>query len=379
MRFLVTFAGGMAFLLAAAGVLPASDSARIRAIDYPARGAAMPTMPCQYARDLPLIALMGANTVRTYGLLPEGDRTFLSVLETSGLNWLAGFPVEDFSEPAFRAYAKRFRGQKRLIGYVFSKRNAAVLGSAAQILREVEPDRTPMLGAAVRDAGEMTGDVPGLSFWVWEARSRTIAAALRKASQPVLVSADAGAVEETEAAEGALGSVYGSFAEAGQGGVFQSAPTEFAGYETLTPMPVYYTLAGLWGGTFPEAWTEKEAPRLGSPDGPTSAGALVRLSGSALATAAAPYADEKWPYHLAGTCLCVAGAPARLGFVSAGEITAQIPLSAEPGSPPLVFYRAGQASNFLRIHVSEFSAGGFAGAVLEARDRSRELASRNRP
>ncbi|MGE5646389.1 MAG: hypothetical protein ACM336_11420 [Acidobacteriota bacterium] len=361
MRFLVTFA----CLLAAADALFAGQT-RIRAIDYPARAAAMPAMPCEYARDLPLIALMGANTVRTYGLLPEGHGAFLRVLDSTRLNWLAGFPVEDFPDTpraldAFRAYALRLRGTKRLTGYVFSKKNAALVAAAAEILRELEPERTPMLGIATRDAGDLASDVPGLSFWIWSGRG------LRKASRPLLIATTAAGADDTEATEGALGGVYGSFAEAGDGGVFRSSPTEFAGYETLTPMPVYYTLAGLWGGTFPEAWTEKRAPLLASPDGPTSAGALVRLPGGALATAAAPYADESWPYHLAETCLCVAGAPARLGFVSASQITAQIPPSAEPGSPPLVLYRAGQASNFVRIHVSEFSAGGFAGAVLEAR------------
>lgn len=85
----------------------------------------------------------------------------------------------------------------------------------------------------------------------------------------------------------------------------------------------------------------------------------------------APYADESWPYHLAGTCLCLAGAPARMSFLSPRAVTAQIPTGAEPGPRLLIFYRAGQASDPVRIDIGEFSTVTSAGPVIEASLRPR--------
>jgi uncharacterized protein (TIGR03437 family) len=51
---------------------------------------------CLYARDLPLIAAMGANTIRTTGMVSPDDRAFRAVLDRTGLYWLAGFPLESF-------------------------------------------------------------------------------------------------------------------------------------------------------------------------------------------------------------------------------------------------------------------------------------------
>lgn len=51
---------------------------------------------CLYARDFPLIAAMGANTVRTTGLVRPDDRAFGALLDRTGLYWLAGFPLKGF-------------------------------------------------------------------------------------------------------------------------------------------------------------------------------------------------------------------------------------------------------------------------------------------
>ncbi len=81
----------------------------------------------------------------------------------------------------------------------------------------------------------------------------------------------------------------------------------------------------------------------------------------------APYSDETWPFHLGGACLCIDGQPARLSFVGARTLTAQVPPSLEAGEARVVFYRAGQASNVIPLHISEFSAGGRSEPALEAR------------
>jgi len=393
-RLLCCLAAAAALLPIWAADAPAPAPFRIRGVAYPGRSAPMPATPCLYARDLPLIALMGANTVRTYGLLPEGDRTFAAVLDSTGLGWLAGFPLDEFYDPrqpiaaerarildTFRKYALRFRGERRLIGYVFGEEVTegydrkfagapsdfySLFAEAAAILREIEPARTPGLATAVGDPGEMANEVPGLSFWCWNAHSRTIPEA-GKPSRPVLLSEDDGLGADLEPSGGLLGGVYANFTGAGETGIFRSAPIGLAGLDTLTARDVYYRLAGLWRGTFPQSWTEKEAPRLAAPNGTASPGALARLLGTALVSAAVPYADESWPYHLAGACLCVAGAPARLSFVARRGVIAQIPAAVAPGPHPLVFYRAGQASNLTEIRISEYPAVTFAGPVLEAK------------
>src|SRR5512138_1006451 len=61
---------------------------------------------CGFARDLPLAATMGANTVRTYRLLPDGESSLASLLETTGLYWLADFPLDSFYDSG-RSLAER--------------------------------------------------------------------------------------------------------------------------------------------------------------------------------------------------------------------------------------------------------------------------------
>jgi hypothetical protein len=383
-------------LMAGAPVIPAAQAGAapfavpVRGIAYPGRSTPVPEAACLYARDLPLIALTGANTVRTYGLIPGADRTFAAVLESTRLNWLAGFPLDSFYDrsrtlasqqgaiiEAFRRYALRFRGERRLTGYIlgedvtvdYAEKFAGppsdyyrLLEAAAAVLAGIEPEHTPALGAGTSDRAELAREVPGLAFWSWNAGVRAPGEALPRASRPVLLSEEGG---RDAGAPAGPGGVYASFT--GEDGLFRSAPTGYPALDTLAPRGLYYALAGQWGGTFPAAWEEVRAPRLGTSAATVSPGALVRLSGAALLQAAAPYADESWPYHLAGTCLCVGNVPARLSFVAPGTLTALVPPAAAPGTQTLVYYRAGVASNFIQVRLSELSKATLAGPVLDAR------------
>ena len=51
---------------------------------------------CLYARDFPLIAGMGANTVRTQAIISPEDGAFRGSLADADLYWLAGFPLDRF-------------------------------------------------------------------------------------------------------------------------------------------------------------------------------------------------------------------------------------------------------------------------------------------
>ena len=73
-----------------------------------------PSATCPYARDLPLIAALGANTVRTYAMIPAGDTVFLNVLASSNLYWLAGFPLDQFYDPTAPSPPRRPRSSRPL-------------------------------------------------------------------------------------------------------------------------------------------------------------------------------------------------------------------------------------------------------------------------
>ena len=413
-------------------------------------GSRMAASPCRYARDLPLVAALGANTVRTPALLPEDDKSFVWLLESAGLYWLAGFPLEPYYDAAqtimarqrqildaFREYARRFRGQRRLIGYVFGAEVAseyarkfagsssdfyALLAEAAAVLRELEPEETPLLATAVSDPAELAQSPAGLSFWCWNASpGRTFGGRLeevrRKAAKPVLISEfgvdafdqRAGAEDEQGQAEAAvtlageiesagwlLGGVYHGFLDEwwrggpeasrhaaggsphsgfpdgfrndGWFGIFRATATERPGLDSLRPRAVFRVLAGRWGSS--AAPMADRTPRLARLENAASGaelaapGALVRLSGEGFS--AATKTAESWPLHLDQTCLCLGTAPARLGMLAPGELTAQVPPEVAPAETTAVVYRAGAASNFLPARLRRYAPGIFPRGVLWA-------------
>jgi len=244
--------------------------------------------PCGWARDLPLMAAMGANTVRTYQLLSGDDTTFTALLGTTGLHWLAGFPLEPYYDPnssisarrdeilaAFRSYAQRFGGEPRLIAFVFGSGVVdnynlkfagpvtdfySLLEDAAAVLQELQPDAPAMLTTTAGTASVLQESPAGLSFWMYNAGpvadlSAAISQIRHGSALPVLVAeygADALDDQTTvrltlqiAADTSLLGGVYATFADdpsSGQRlGIFQRVAPN------LQPRQAYQTLAGLWG------------------------------------------------------------------------------------------------------------------------------------
>ena len=161
---------------------------------------------CLYARDFPLIATLGANTIRTLAMVPPGDRAFQVSLDDAGLYWLAGFPLDRFYGAGetlspdsaqgqslrsrileeFAAYVEAWGRHPRLIAFVFgddvtSDYGTKFLGSPADfysLLRQaaaiIQEDRDGLLvTTAVSGESQIgafdlgTNDVsqPDIAFW----------------------------------------------------------------------------------------------------------------------------------------------------------------------------------------------------------------------
>ena len=188
---------------------------------------------CLYARDLPLISAMGANTVRTLAKVRPDDRVFHFVLERTGLYWLAGFPLEPYFDAgrslspdtpdgralrgeilaAFQQYVEFSRGP-RVIAFVFGDDVArdydekfggpprdfySLLAEAATVARAdgggalvtttvSDPEQ---IGSA--EFGTDDGAQPDLAFWSLnlegaDSIEEQLAAVTAETGKPVLVS-----------------------------------------------------------------------------------------------------------------------------------------------------------------------------------------------
>ncbi len=163
---------------------------------------------CLYARDFPLIAGLGANTVRTLSMVRPGDGAFQNALDSSNLYWLAGFPLDRFYNKAtslspaseqgaalrsqilteFRAFVETWKSEPRLIAFVFGEDVGAgygdkfsgspadyyaLLGEAAAIVVEAGGANPPLLTTTTSRVAEIGSFVngsddiaqPGLAFW----------------------------------------------------------------------------------------------------------------------------------------------------------------------------------------------------------------------
>ena len=122
---------------------------------------------CLYARDLPLIAAMGANTVRTTALVRPDDRAVRVVLESTGLHWLAGFPLEPYFD-AGRSLSPDRPDGRVLRGEILTGFREFVEGSRGmRVLAFVFGDDVP------RDyANKFSGDVGDYYSLLAEAAAR---------------------------------------------------------------------------------------------------------------------------------------------------------------------------------------------------------------
>ena len=380
--------------------------------------------PCVYARDLPLMAAMGANTVRTVKELDGDGESFRSLLETTGLYWLAGFPLDAYYDPtrtlasrspeilsAFRQYASRLRGERRLIGYVFGESVATdywkkfagpvsdfktLLADAGRMLEEIEPSDTPLLATATADLAQLRDAQAAVSFWLWDAGPRaSLASAIEEivlsAAKPVLIAgygvdasagADAQALAAVElsrqiaAAPALLGGLYSAYLDDPRNtrkyGLFRPAASERAGLDHVLPRPAYHALAGLWGGRVPPVWESATTPRVekmahaATGEDRVAPGTLVRVTGADLDRSEFAANGIPWPLHLGETCVCIGGRPAPLGMVSAQAATALVPWDAETGDHPALVFRAGVASNVVSVKARAYAPGIFPGAVVRA-------------
>ena len=260
------------------------------------------TASCLYARDFPLIAGMGANTLRTQASISPEDGAFRRSLADADLHWLAGFPLDRFYDPEeslspstglgralrsrildeFRVYVQGWRDEGRVIAFIFgdevgrdyeekfagSPRDFySLLRDAAEVLAGLQGG-TALLTTTVADPSQI-GDFtlgaddlsqPGLSFW---SISRLGGASLEelflavsnKTAKPFLVSAfGVDAYDQQGRTEDA----------STQADVARSLAS---GIEVRLRGNVFPVLGGLWASYVDEWWRGGEDPSSHSTDG----------------------------------------------------------------------------------------------------------------
>ena len=167
---------------------------------------------CLYGRDFPLIAGLGANTIRTRERVSPADRVFRRSLAAAGLHWIAGFSVEGALDDStvrrrvldeLSAYIRDWADEPRLLAVsVDGPPSRAFYTFLAQAAARAHAEHPGMLvTSSVMSAREIgafdrsTQDVqqPELDFWSLDlaghaAISPQLQTASRKTSKPILVS-----------------------------------------------------------------------------------------------------------------------------------------------------------------------------------------------
>ncbi len=166
---------------------------------------------CLYARDVPLIAGLGANTIRTRQRVSPADPVLLRSLEKADLYLIAGFPVSevevaserDAALGALSSYADAWARNDRLLAISIDGPPTAdfyqFLGEAAVRLHAEQPgllvtssvESTREIGAF--DRSTQDGHLPALDFWSLDlsghsALSPALEEAAGKTAKPILLS-----------------------------------------------------------------------------------------------------------------------------------------------------------------------------------------------
>ena len=288
------------------GLFLGSDTFPIRGVVYSntpigsRRSDGTATSGCLYARDFPLIAGMGANTVRTQTLISPEDGAFRGALADADLYWLAGFPLDRFHDPKrslsvdsaegqslrrqildeFQVFVEGWRDEGRVIAFVFGDEIGrdyeqkfagspadfySLLRDAAEVLAGVQGG-TALLTTTVADVSQI-GDYTlgaddasqaGLSFWSVNGVSgasleELFAAVSNRTAKPLLVSAfGVDAYDQQGQTEDA----------STQADVARRLAFEI---EARLPGDVFPVLGGLWVSYVDEWWRGGES--LHSPSG----------------------------------------------------------------------------------------------------------------
>ena len=257
---------------------------------------------CLYARDFPLIAGMGANTLRTRAIVSPEDSAFRRSLADARLYWLAGFPLDRFYDPErslspstglgralrgqiieeFQAFVEGWREEERIIAFVFGDEVGrdyeekfagsptdfySLLRDAAEVLVGAQGG-TALLTTTVAGAFQIgdftlgTDDLsqPGLSFWSLDAvgdvsLEELFAAVSNRTAKPLLVSAFGVDAYDQQ------GQIEDASTQAEVGRALASE------IEWQLPGDVFPVLGGLWASYVDEWWRGGEAPSLHSTDG----------------------------------------------------------------------------------------------------------------
>jgi uncharacterized protein (TIGR03437 family) len=148
-------------------------------------------------------------------------------------------------------------------------------------------------------------------------------------------------------------------------GLFGVTTTGLPGLDALRARPAFTALAEAWGGKLPEPWPAIPPPRL-EPLGVVNAGSLApHVARGGLVSFFGEYLTVE-PSGSELTSACLAGRPAPLLFASTTQLNGQVPWESATGPADALVFRAGTASNPLRVEVREVSPGILERGVLEA-------------
>jgi uncharacterized protein (TIGR03437 family) len=443
LRLLVTLPGSAVLLFVAIatmlallpGRLPAQEALEVREIfagDAPFRAVsyAFPeslgirTLPplCALARDLPLIAESGANVVLTEGMPSlESDPIFLNLLASTGLAWVASFPLpEDVDRgipllnqkelllARFAEFAARFAGNPNLRGVMvdFGSEHTSVAvqltNDFAALLEAYFPARPPRLGLVASSPAGLDGTPAGVGFWIYRFSGASPSLLNRiqlemRTTLPIVFDLSGVARSALAAGggnSGAAGTAWQAYlrafssndplirmvalrfvAERGTGSgneTIESAlfrtQLDGDGFENLHPTVLTEAQRELWGAQRMGSYTSRpgidEIRNSATQTDFFSPGTRMEVEGSLFGEVEESVASPHWPLHAGAVCLCVGQRPVPIGALGASRILAQLPWLLSTGTAELRVVREGVASAPRIVDLFDYSPGIFGDTLL---------------